>query len=346
MDASFIRLLIQDYLLKSDLPDTLLTFQQESKHSSSCSPSSSPLIWAEIAAKLQLPYDSEVAEKPVLENLLAGYLDERASRIRTDVNRVADKLLSAPSPSRAFNRSYVGLGGSAPSSSSSSSFLSKPAGKSSSSSLRFDLSSAPNPVPTEDETEQIQESLLNSSSLLNGTSTSKKLLPTSSSLSLKNLKKKKTPATYSSASSNALSAENWLPFSHRMESVARGMRVANANWRSTLIHKTNVERLEKEQPMLEYLNFLAAEKLDLKKRATCGCCEVLFPSINLVLRVPKKAILDVRKHWETSSSSFTAGDKGECKSVEATSQGLHLPRMYDEVNVCLFCAQFFHDQVN
>ena len=78
------------------------------------------------------------------------------------------------------------------------------------------------------------------------------------------------------------------------------------------------------------------ESLGSKKKVHCGCCNFLFSHINLTLKVSMKAITDIRKKWMTGKPNGYADPDG--------AKVGNVPRCYNEVEVCRFCAQFFRDQ--
>ncbi len=97
----------------------------------------------------------------------------------------------------------------------------------------------------------------------------------------------------------------------------------------------------------------------------CSCCQKDFLYVNLPLKVSRKAIIDIRIKWSGKLSSATVfGDipsledgtghggtgtmtsTGGKKKKGSNDPGVlgTVPRCYDEVGVCVFCAQFFHVQ--
>lgn len=110
------------------------------------------------------------------------------------------------------------------------------------------------------------------------------------------------------------------------------------------------------------------ESLKSTHKIPCSCCQKEFLYVNLPLKVSRKAIIDIRIKWSGSLSSATvfgelppvddylenggtgtlgntAGSTAGKKKNKSTSNVLGMvPRCYDEVGVCVFCAQFFHVQ--
>ena len=129
-----------------------------------------------------------------------------------------------------------------------------------------------------------------------------------------------------------MSPENWLPMSMRMNSVGRSVIVANENLKTALRHAQTKQLLNN---LSDYENFIKAESLGMMKRESCGCCGYAkFPSISLVMKVSWKAVMDIRKKWDPQLST----------GLDNSKTRLIVPRCYDEVRICRFCSQFFHDQ--
>ena len=169
------------------------------------------------------------------------------------------------------------------------------------------------------------------------------------------------------------SSENWVPEIARMRSLERDFLVAKENLADIQLREASEAREMKQFRVTELERALKAESLGKMGRLSCGCCMLIFLPINLPLKVSQKAILDIRVKWSgglNSSTVFTVpgqpaaitqagtdGDAAETTAVSATlvskSQKSFIdkmaerlsvvPRCYDQVPVCTFCAQLFQD---
>lgn len=93
-----LRALIEEYLTKENLSETLKIFQEETS-----SKNESLLRWEEVGSKLQLPLDEKPIDTSILSHLVENYLRERALRMRMPAERCFEKLLTTPKPSRPLN---------------------------------------------------------------------------------------------------------------------------------------------------------------------------------------------------------------------------------------------------
>lgn len=114
------------------------------------------------------------------------------------------------------------------------------------------------------------------------------------------------------------------------------------------------------------------ESLHATSKIPCGCCNLMFLYVNLPMKVSRKAIMDLRIKWSgklTSQTVFNSNSNiRELTNALAinSSQEKHgsgkgkkrysnfpvlekeqlysvMPRCYDEIAVCVFCAQFFDE---
>jgi hypothetical protein len=125
----------------------------------------------------------------------------------------------------------------------------------------------------------------------------------------------------------------------RMNSIGRGVLLAHANLKTAIRHYKSTDT---PNNLTDYEAFLTAERLGMAKRESCGCCELKFPGINLVMRVSQKAVIDIRKKWDPHSNDSS---RHIVIGIIEDNHRLVVPRCYDQVAVCLFCSQFFHIQV-
>ena len=262
------------------------------------------MTFMEIAAKLQLP-ESGDANKSLLANLIDSYFKDCASRMRVPQDNLFERLLSRPKPSRPFNLNA----------SKSSHFIQSigehSQGRPRSSSTEK-LSERVIPVPQRhyDEHPQNSHNKNKHSSTLH--KIDKRFIRNSLGLNM--------------------SPENWLPMSMRMNSVGRSVIVANETLKTAIRH---AQPKPLSNNLSDYENFIKAESLGMMKRESCGCCGFAkFPCISLVMKVSLKAVIDIRKKWDPQLAAAEDDSKSR----------LIVPRCYDEVRICRFCSQFFHDQ--
>ena len=167
-----------------------------------------------------------------------------------------------------------------------------------------------------------------------------------------------------------LSNEAWIPSDIRMKSLGRDINAANE---SLLIIKKREISMAREMRRLDVTDLQRAqteEGLGATHKMPCECCMQEFLYVNLPLKVSRKAIVDIRTKWSGKLSSatvfggpeevveeeFTLQTDGTMRSTSpAKSKSLSalekknallsgVPSCYDEVSVCIFCAQFFHVQ--
>lgn len=167
------------------------------------------------------------------------------------------------------------------------------------------------------------------------------------------------------------SSENWVPEIARMRSLERDFLVAKENLADIQLREASEAREMKQFRVTELERALKAESLGKMGRLSCGCCMLIFLPINLPLKVSQKAILDIRVKWsgglnsstvftvpgqpaaitqatdgdaETAAVSVTLVSKSQKSFIDKMAERLSVvPRCYDQVPVCTFCAQFFQD---
>ncbi|KAJ1426012.1 hypothetical protein B484DRAFT_87111 [Ochromonadaceae sp. CCMP2298] len=161
-----------------------------------------------------------------------------------------------------------------------------------------------------------------------------------------------------------LSNEAWIPSDFRMKTLGRDISAATD---TLLVIKKREFSLAREMKRLLVSDLERArteERLDATHKIPCECCMLEFLYVNLPLKVSRKAIFDIRAKWSGKLSSATvfggvemmteeeeeAANKSPSKSrqqvaMEKKNQLLAtVPSCYDEVGVCVFCAQFFQIQ--
>jgi hypothetical protein len=170
---------------------------------------------------------------------------------------------------------------------------------------------------------------------------------------------------------NKASAENWVPDELRRRSIERDIHTSKAILADTMLLETALNREFKRLSVTDLERAQMELKLEATRKIPCGCCTQTFLYINLPMKVSRKAILDIRIKWSgqlSSSNIFRANTFRELldPNIEAPVQtgkrpksgykmdrplsanGNHssydtVPRCYDEVRVCVFCAQFFQE---
>eukprot|EP01038_Epipyxis_sp_PR26KG_P007730 gene7730-10505_t len=162
-------------------------------------------------------------------------------------------------------------------------------------------------------------------------------------------------------SANKISSENWIPEQLRLKSIHRDIGVAFSSLDDIVKRETNIAREMKRLAISDLQRAQVEESLGSTKKIPCGCCLKKFLYVNLPLKVSRKAVLDIRIKWSgmlNSSNVFIASQHFEVnnphpkKSSSPTKEMNELQntnfdvewKFYDEVGVCVFCAQFFDIQ--
>lgn len=135
------------------------------------------------------------------------------------------------------------------------------------------------------------------------------------------------------------SVENWIPEPMRFRSLHRDLMTMQENLRSTISFEKDNSREIRRFQTTDLQKTLLEEELRLKKKLKCGCCLQIYSQCNLPMKVPLKAILDIRKKW-ISDKPTTAGEGDHWwkKDDERLSA---VPRCYEAELICTFCSQFF-----
>jgi hypothetical protein len=131
------------------------------------------------------------------------------------------------------------------------------------------------------------------------------------------------------------SNENWLPEQFRFRSIRRELSTIKDNMSATRTREIEHAREMKHLQQTDLQRAHAEESLRTKKKARCACCLQPYSYVNLTMKLPVKAIIDIRKKW--------TGGKGGWWDREDERLGA-VPRCYEGVDVCRFCSQFFHNQ--
>ncbi len=191
----------------------------------------------------------------------------------------------------------------------------------------------------------------------------------------KSLSNKRSVDSFSNLSNVGLkgkhSNENWIPEDIRMRSLQRELLTVKEIFVDTKILESSLQREMKRLNISELDKAKTEERLVATRKMPCGCCMQDFLYVNLPMKVSRKAILDIRVKWSgklSSTSVFrgtsvhelaealaeqnknrkrlkdgsTSGSSiADMESTEIDLMGNSVPRCYDMVGVCIFCAQFF-----
>lgn len=151
------------------------------------------------------------------------------------------------------------------------------------------------------------------------------------------------------------SMEAWIPETARMRQFHRDIQNVKEIIYDTKVLEDSLGREMKRLMVSELDRAKTEEALDATRKIPCGCCTQLFLSVNLPMKVSRKAILDIRVKWSGKLNSSTvfrgssirelvdAMEKkaGKKKAIDDEGFASAVPRCYDQVGVCRFCAQFF-----
>jgi hypothetical protein len=132
------------------------------------------------------------------------------------------------------------------------------------------------------------------------------------------------------------SPESWVPESSRLKSIYRSIAVAEENLFDAMVRETEFKREMRRNMTTDLQKAHLEEELGTKKKELCACCLQKYSYVNLPIKVPQKAIIDIRKKWcNNATDGWWIADDERLSSV---------PRCYDAVKICLFCSQFFVEQ--
>jgi hypothetical protein len=184
----------------------------------------------------------------------------------------------------------------------------------------------------------------------------------------KTLNNKRSLDTFSNLTGNLnfnktkQSNENWIPEEMRLRSLQRELLTVKEIFNDTKTLENSLQREMKRLNVSDLDRAKAVEKLAATKKMPCGCCMQDFLHVNLPMKVSRKAVIDLRIKWSgklTSDSVFRGTSTRELAdslaenaknkkdgppSVEDIDTfGSTVPRCYDKVGVCIFCAQFFQE---
>jgi hypothetical protein len=131
------------------------------------------------------------------------------------------------------------------------------------------------------------------------------------------------------------SSENWIPEQVRFRSIHRDIANAKENLRSTMVLETEQQRELRRFTQTDLQKAKLEEELGTKKKGRCACCLQDYSYVNLVMKIPVKAVIDIRKKWSDGQGGWWDKDDARLSAI---------PRCYEGAGVCRFCSQFFHQQ--
>lgn len=131
------------------------------------------------------------------------------------------------------------------------------------------------------------------------------------------------------------SSENWIPEQTRFRSIHRDIANLKENLRSTMVLETEQQREMRRFQLTDIQRARVEEELGTKKKGRCACCLQEYSQVNLVMTIPVKAVIDIRKKWSEGKGGWWDKDDARLSAI---------PRCYEGAGVCRFCSQFFHQQ--
>lgn len=334
----FAFLAIEEFLMKKNMPETLSSFRQE--WLSRPDEATSMMTWYDLALKLRLPDliaqsnkgDANIDNISIVEHVVSALVKESSVRSRRAPEVIVNGLATLPQaislPQLISNYDIINEG-----------HLNSPSNVDIDYRLNRNQSSASKfPVVTR-ESGKDQNHLNNSKELVRMGSGNK--------------------SKFSKKKSAVHSEENWIPEVTRMGSIARDIQVAKESMSDIIMREITAKRELKRFLISPLETAKIQESLGTTKKKRCSCCLQKFLYCNLPLKVSQKAILDIRIKWTgglNSDSIFnnTASNEPLYKSENFSASWMEdfekserlkvVPRCYDEVWVCFFCAQFFQRQ--
>ena len=128
------------------------------------------------------------------------------------------------------------------------------------------------------------------------------------------------------------SLENWIPMDKRARMLRRNMMVLKHNCDDMNAHACYVANEARHSQLTDLEKNEAAERYGLKRKKRCGLCDRYYSDINLVLKVPYKAVKDLRERWADEFPPHPDHVK--------LATRVHKACIYDQVPLCVFCTQF------
>ncbi len=308
---TFCYMMIEEFLMRKGMESSLQEFRTEWKRPSD---EMSMLTWYDVCMKLQITdiLESAPEKATVLENLALTLTKETSIRMRKPIDVTINGLATLPK-----KKPVIG-------------------------SKQFH------------ETEKLREQALLNSRQTSGNNTLSGDSVASLSSSKRSDKYQKSsrntdyggrefiasklensiPKFESMIKSGKPSSENWIPEIERMKSLGRDLAVAKDNLGDIIKRETQSEREMRQFKKSVLDKAKIEEELGSKKKMACGCCYLMFSYPNLPLRVSNKAVVDLRQNWSGGKRGWWSAREDKLGSM---------PRCYNDILVCTFCAQFFFD---
>lgn len=318
----FSYMIIEEFLMKKDMHDTLQQFRNEWS-SSKPSESESLLSWYETCIKLRIQEFDLNTEKinnsrlSVLESCLNELITTSAYRSRRSKEELIDKLI--PKVDKSINDQHLKTtlhqNNNLPNISNRISLKKEqPLSKSAAMfSLAVKMGQKNKPLQKNNSKASINES-------------DPPLIPSKLDAELYNIMHQKNK--------QRLSNQSWIPEHLRKRLIERNLSVTIENLNEMKVLNNASTRNDKLQSSSELEHHKLLEELGTIQKKPCGCCEVLFLPTCLTNKVTYKAIIDIRIKWSEKLSISTFFDHDIIGKLSR----------YDEVSICLFCSQFFIDQ--
>lgn len=332
---NFSLMVLEEFLVKKKMKDTLETFRNEWK-SQHHRPAEDVMLfsWYDVALKLRLPElmaesstssastSSGSSNRTVLESLVKALVKASATKNRRSEEVTVSGLATLPRRTALPPMSTA--------------------------ELEEDL-----------EDEVPSPSMRDSPSKTNNTSMSSKIRSPDEKLKARQSivsKRSHQDSQLMTRSGRNHSMEAWIPETARMRQFHRDIQNVKEIIYDTKVLEDSLAREMKRLMVSELDRARTEESLDATRKVPCGCCTQLFLKVNLPMKVSRKAILDIRVKWSGKLNSSTvfrgssirelvsAMDKKGGKkppTVDDEGFGSTVPRCYDQVGVCRFCAQFF-----
>lgn len=169
------------------------------------------------------------------------------------------------------------------------------------------------------------------------------------------------------------SSEYGIPDDRRTRSLQRQFITVKQLLEESRSMQKSVDREMRRLAVSDLDRAKSQEALQTIHKVACGCCQLLFLPVNLPTKVSRKAILDNRIKWSGRLNSRTIfGGRDTNRSLTGSEEQWNdtmtkeeiaqaqaaaandleeamiarekvVPRCYDQIGVCIFCAQFFQE---